>query len=81
MFPAGRQLPQLRELYAELASNMSASDVARLAACCPSLEGLEAELLLGADLQPLVQMSTLTRLVISGIPTQPLLHCGTPPAP
>jgi hypothetical protein len=67
VFPAGRRLPQLRELHALHAPDMSASDAARLAACCPSLESLEAELQPGADLQPLVQMSALTQLVISGV--------------
>jgi hypothetical protein len=46
---------------------MSASDVARLAACCLSLESLQASLQQGADLLPLVQLSALTRLDITGV--------------
>jgi hypothetical protein len=44
-----------RLVLSAMAPELSTSDAARLAACCPSLDVLEADLQLGAALQPLAQ--------------------------
>jgi hypothetical protein len=72
MFPAGRQLPQLRLIRAESyrrqgTSPFGAADITRLVSCCPAVEELHLEPGADASLAPLQSLTALTSLHIRSV--------------
>jgi Leucine-rich repeat (LRR) protein len=68
VFPAGRQLPQLRVFRGGgPAAPFDSTAMARLVSCCTALKDLELRTAAGASLTPLQSLSGLTGLSISSV--------------